>query len=405
MRFDYVIIGGGVAGTTAAETIRSIDETGTIAIISDEPHRLYSRVLLPHYVKGKLAESQIFLRQGAMYDAKRITFLAPCRVERLIDSKTIQTDRYGVLEFGKLLIATGGRPRPWQPGLNRSGVHTFQTLEDAVRLQFQLPNAKHVIVVGGGFIGLEFVAAALQYGVKATLVIRNDWYWYRSLSKTEAAFVHRILAGLGIDIVTHDDIVSVLGDVRVEGVLLQSGRRIVADMIGVGIGLLPNIEFLGVAIECGAHGVRTDEYLRTSVPHIFAAGDVAEFTDPIIGVSHQLGTWANAVHHGRVAGANMAGKETRLGQVASYSTNCLPGLAVSFVGDGRNDDQNQYVCRYDTEHDSYGRLIVRNGRIVGGIFLNRPQDVAATMKLIENRKEIPANQDLSCVGFDLKTLL
>lgn len=405
MHFDYLIIGGGAAGTTAAETIRSLDDTGTIAIISDEPHRLYSRVLLPHYVKGVVAEAQVFLRQSPMYDAKRINLLARCRVLSLEDSKTVTTDRYGKVEFGKLLIATGGRPRVWALGDNFQGVHSFQTLEDAIRIKMNLPTAKHLVIVGGGFMGLEFAAAAVKYKVSATVIVRKDWYWYHSLTKIEAHVVHRTLTDLGIEIITNDDVARVEGGTAVTAVVLQSGRRIETDIIGLGIGLSPNVEFLNSAVSLGQRGILANEYLQTSIAHIYAAGDVAEFVDPILGIRHQLGTWANAVHHGRVAGANMAGKETRLGQVASYSTNALPGLHVSFVGDGRNDGENQNICRYDEENNSYGRLILKNGRIVGGIFLNRPQDVAATMKLIESKKEITVHSELSDINFDLKTLL
>ncbi len=405
MRFDYVIIGGGVAGTTAAETVRAADEAGTIAIISDEPHRLYSRVLLPHYVKDVVAEADVFLRQLAMYEAKRISLLAPCRVLNILDSKTLETDRYGAIAFGKLLIATGGQPRAWEPGAGMSGVHHLQTLEDAIRIKMDLPSAQRLVVVGGGFIGLELVALAARYHVPTTVVVRNPWYWYHSLLQEEATVVANVFRACNTEIIANDDVARVEGSGSVSAVMLQSGRRIAADMVGLGIGLMPNTDFIQGKVVCGAHGIRVDEYLRTSVPHIYAAGDVAEFFDPILGLHHRIGTWANAVHHGRVAGANMAGNDMKLNQVASYSTNALPGLSVAFVGDGRNDGENNNICRYDVPNNSYGRLILRNDRMVGGIFINRPQDVAATMKLIENKKEIVDAEKLSNIDFDLKTLM
>lgn len=405
MRFDYLIIGGGVAGTTAAETIRGIDATSTIAIISDEPHRLYSRVLLPHYTKDKVAESQTFLREAANYDARQITLLVSCRVEALQDSKTVVTDRYGSIEFGKLLIATGGRPRIWDCENGMPGIYRFQTLEDAIRLKIDLPHAKHFLIVGGGFIGLELASIAVHYKIRATIIVANEWYWWHSLVKEEATVVHAVLKNAGVDIVLQDDVREIEGDSHMTGVVLDSGARIACDMIGLGIGLTPNIEFAEGKVETSNRGIMTDEFLRSSVPHIFAAGDVADFMDPILNIRHQQGNWANAVHHGRVAGANMAGKETRLGQVASYATNAFPGLQIAFVGDGRDQGMNKNICRYDVEKNSYGRLITRDNRVVGGVFINRPQDVAATMKLIESKKEIPVSQDLSQIDFDLKTLL
>ncbi len=405
MDYKYLIVGGGVAGTTAAETIRGLDEVGTIAILSDEPHRLYSRVLLPHYVTGKVSESQLFLRQMDMYRAKQIDFIAPCRVIDVLGPHEVLTDTRGAIRFETLLIATGGRPKEWKVGEGKAGMYYLQTLEDAIRLKMELPMAKHVVIVGGGFIGLEFAALAIKYKIPATIIIRNPWYWYHALSEVEAQFLQKILADHDIEIITNDDVVSVLGTHRVTGVVLKSGKEITADAIGLGIGLTPNISPFERFVEQGMHGIRVNEYLETSQNHIFAAGDVAEFFDPTLGTHHQVGVWANAVHHGRIAGANMTGAHEAVRQVASYSAVAVPGLAVSFVGDDRYDEKAECILRYDVERGSYGRLIIKDNRIIGGVFLNRPQDVAATMKLIESKKEIPVDQDLSQIDFDLKMLL
>ncbi len=409
MHFDYLIIGGGVAGTTAAEIIRKHDPQGSMGIVSEEPHLLYSRVLLPHFVKGIIPEEKIFLRNRQWYESHHIELLSG-RIAINVNTKdrTVAFDDSTVLSFRKLLIATGGSPRPWNGGKHpEHGIYRLQTLEDAEVLKAALPSIRQAVIVGGGFIGLEFAGIFARANIDTTMLILNPWYWYNTLSEQEGALVHARLALHNIHSAVGDEVEEVLGYDTVEGVRTQRGKAMPCDAIGVGIGLDPNVKFLqGSGIAVGGRGIRTNEYFETSVPDVFAAGDVAEFFDAGSGRHRRLGNWTNAVQQGRVVGATMAGVKTAMTGVSSYSSTVFSDLAITFTGDiGMSAGSDEEIRRYDHAKGSLGRLLLKEKTIVGAILINRPQDAAPISKLIETKKQIPQVRDLENPNVDLKTLL
>lgn len=406
-RFDYLIIGGGVAGMTAAETIRSLDRDGAIAVLASESHRLYSRVLLPHYVKGMIPRERLFLRDQAHAHRSGIRVLLgvgasslrlPGREVNAIDGRTFA--------FGKLLIASGGEPKPaGLPGASLDGVTRFQTLEDAERIRALAPSARRAVVFGSGFIALEYLEVLAARGIATTLVFRDRHVFPRALDAAGASLLEEGFAARGITILRDDTLVELSGRARLEGVRTAGGASLACDFLGIGIGLERNVGWLAGSLGASASGVPTDPYLETDTPGVFAAGDVAAIPDAATGTHRSRGNWGNAVAQGGAAGWNMARPEAKrpFTRPASYAIRNL-GAFIAFVGEvgsGRTLSRSvpaarRYCCFFLGGDD----------RLRGAALINEPELVAAVTALIERGVEIPqAAEQLPDPTFDLATLL
>jgi NAD(P)H-nitrite reductase large subunit len=402
MTVDYLIIGAGVAGTTAAESIRARDPQGSIALVGDEPHRLYSRVMLPMVVDGRIPTEKAYLKGEDWYVSTKVEFLRGRRVSKLDGTAHRATlDDGTAIEFTKALIATGGRPKRLDvPGHDLSGVHRLQTIEDAAGIRDSV--AGPAVVIGGGFIALEFVNGFMHYNVPVTVCLRGKKFWEHRLDATGAALLEKHLTGKGVRIIPEAAPLAFLGNEKVEGVKLSNGETIACTSVGIGIGLEPNFHFIENVLKT-KRGIASDEYLETSAAGIFAAGDISEFNDLIAGHAHVLGNWFNAREQGRAAGANMAGAHEPYHQVSSYSISAL-GMNVAFVGDVGSEG-HEVIARGDGI-TSYASLMLRDGKLRGGVFLNRVADRAPVLELIKTGKDVSNfKKELADENFDLKKLL
>ena len=201
MKVDYLIIGGGIAGTTAAEAIRSRDTASSIAVVSDEPHPLYSRILVskPHFVLGKLAFDNIFLKTLAWYDQQRITLLPRTRVLSINTAqKVVRCHNEMEISYRKLLIAVGGTPKMLTiPGANEEHICYLRTLADAQKFMERIPKATHAVVVGSGFIGFEACDVLRKAGIKTTLVLRKNYFWESLLDRPSCVMIENALEERG----------------------------------------------------------------------------------------------------------------------------------------------------------------------------------------------------------------
>jgi len=400
MNTEYLIVGAGVAGTTAAEAIRSRDAHGTIVLVGDEHHPLYSRVMLPMVADRRIPPEKALLKTEGWYGEHGIMFLRGRRVARFdgVARRAVLEDGMEIA-FGRALVATGGRPRRLDvPGVRLPGVFRLQYLEDAIGLRDGARG--DAVVVGGGFIGLEFMNAFRHYGLPTTLALREPRIWEHLLPPAASAFLEAHLEGNGIGILRDTVPVGFVGDERVEAVRFSGGTTVRADTVGVGIGLEPNLHFLE-NVERSARGVMVNEFLESPTAGIFAAGDIAEFLDLSAGHRHALGNWYNAREQGRTAGLNMAGERTPYHQVSSYSITAL-GMNVAFIGDV-NHEGHETVPR--VTDDSYGLLFLRGGKLRGGIFMNRIPDRKPTLELIRRGTVVSGHvAQLADAAFDLAQL-
>ncbi|MBI1908433.1 FAD-dependent oxidoreductase, partial [Candidatus Uhrbacteria bacterium] len=338
----YVIVGGGIAGTTAAEELRKADAEAEITIIGQEEHSCYSRVLLPHYVKGVTTRDKVFVKQDAWYLAQRIEYLRGTLVTA-IDTKNkfvaIHTGRE--IEYDKLLLAIGGELNLAAGDVR--GVCYLSTLEDAdgilarmreVRL---LPkDEQRAVVQGGGFIALEFINIFAHFGLPTTVLLRGDGFWSRTLSAHAKAVLAAHATAHGVTLITGQDGAVPIGTDEVKHVVLHDGAQIPAAIMGVGLGIHPDTALLAASGVDVNRGVCANAFLETSVPDVYTAGDATEFDHPVLGRRLQVGNWFNAQMQARAVAKTMRGERTEYALVTSYATQLL-GLHIVFAGDTNHE--------------------------------------------------------------------
>lgn len=408
-KFDYLIIGGGIAGTAAAETIRQNDAEGNIAIVSDEPHRLYARINLSkaNFFLGRLPPDLIWLKKESWYGETGVRFLGGRRAVFVDHSKKeLLLEDGEKIGYGKLLLAIGAEPNKLETaGSTKAGVFHLRTLDDARLIIAASKSAKQAVIVGGGFIGFEMCEMLELAGVEVTLVIRESYYWEFLLDKSSGQMIETALEGGEIRILKNGGVKEIGGEGGVEEVVLESGEKFPCQMVVVGVGIHTPAEWLKSSGIETAKGVVANEYLETSAPDVWAAGDAAEFSDTFIGERVQLGNWANAQTQGRVAGRNMTGRKIPFRLVSSYTTRGF-GLSIAFVGDVRPLNDRQIIPRGSPEIGSYARLLLKNGELVGATLINRTQELGIISRLIEKDVDLAGREkELGSPETDLRKFL
>ncbi len=387
---QYVIIGGGIAGTTAAEELRKTDATAEITIVDEEAHACYSRVLLPHYINSKVPREKVFLRTEKWYAEQRIERLAGTIVTE-IDTKnnfvTIHSGRE--LPYDKLLLATGGQLNLAQT--DPKGVCYLQTLDDADGIVARLAEVKRLskeqqqaVIIGGGFICLEFVNIFALHEIPTTVVVRGDGFWSRVLSTQAKIVLARQAASKGVTLLTGQAEALPVGETEVNGVQLADGTVLSASMVGVGLGTHADKSlFVEAGVEIKS-GILANSYLETNLPNVYTAGDAAEFSHPLLGRQMHIGNWLNAQMQGKTVAKTMHGERTEFSLVSSYSTNLL-GMHIVFIGDA-NPEFASEVRSHKVTETSCVDLYLRNDKIVGAVLIGDLADRALITKAIQEGK-------------------
>lgn len=385
----YVILGGGITGTTAAEEIRKADATAEITLIEQETHPLYSRVLLPHYVKGQIPREKVFLKQPNWYHDNNIEFMSGVRVLSIdAKNKFLATSEGREIPFDKLLLATGSEVNLAPHDIR--GTAYLHTLDDAEQLtslireiQMRPKEDRHAAVYGGGFIALEFINIFAHFGFTQTVIMRGNGFWSKVLSPEAQAILATRVEKAGITLVTNEEGLTLLGEHELRGVRLNDGREVPAYILGVGIGTHTDTELFADAGLMLAGGIVANEQLETNAADVYTAGDAAEFPHPLIGRRIQLGNWLNAQMQGRAVAKIMRGTPENYNLLTGYSTTLL-GLPIAFIGD--TSKQHAELVRHSEGTESMVDLYVRDGRIVGAVLIGDMKDRGVITKAIQERK-------------------
>lgn len=384
----YVIVGGGIAGTTAAEELRKLDSRTEVILVSEEQHPVYSRVLLPHYLKGKISRERVFLKKESWYEAERIEWVRGLRVVHLDPrNKTIGLSDGRELPYDKLLIASGGELRTLSSDIR--GVSYLRTLDDADHLM-QLLNERNGFsrgaVYGGGFIACEYINLFAHFGLPICVAFRGSYFWSRLLDPAAGALIMQCLVAHGVELHPNAIFSDIIGEKELTGFLTSSGTH-ACSILGVGIGVEPDLSWIseaGVEVRCG---IVCNEFLQTNVPNVYAAGDVAEFYDVIVGRHVREGNWMNATMQGRHVAHVMMGEMKPFELVSSYATNVL-GLEIIFVGDISKEHADDVRVFGSVEDGGVAQLFARLGQLIGGILVGRNQDRAQMTNLIRRRGKL-----------------
>ena len=389
---QYVIIGNGVAGTTAAETIRKNDPNCRVILIGDEPYPLYNRVALPPFIKRRVDRRKVTLRTVEAHAELGIDLRLCTRVISVdAADRTVVTSEGDELRYDALLVATGGRPNGLDvPGAELKGIYNFQYLDDALGILERVETAKVAVAVGGSYIAYELAEAFRHDGLETFWLIRGNRFLRRVLDEDGGAFVDDIATQAGVQTIYNDAVAEVKSDNgQVRTVVTQQGLHLKTDMLGIGVGLTMNMEFLsGTGVET-RYGVLTNEYLETNVPGIYAAGDVAEFFDVVIERHNMMGTWGNSIGHGRIAAMNMLGQRTRYYDVPMYSSTLFDSFIRVIGLTPENYPDLESYERLDVRNRSYQRLFFLGNRLVGACLIGNSRFRTRIFTLIKSQEEIP----------------
>ena len=391
----YVIIGNGVAGTTAAETLRKNDPNCSIHLFTNERYPLYNRVSLPRFLQGVIVEQKVMIRDFAWHEQRNIQLITETLVTEVnTEERTVTTEKGAVYPYDALLIASGGWANPLRvPGATDvEHIYNFVTLDDTKTIIDKMLQSRTALAYGGSFISYEMCDGFAVRKLDTTWLMRGP-YWLRSaLDPDGGEVVDNIAKKFGVNVIHGDEIESIVPKNGVPSyVKTKQGREIQTDMIGIGLGITLNTQILrGTPVEI-RNGVMVDEYLETNVDGVYAAGDVAEFFDTTLGHHHTMGTWDNAMAHGRIAGVNMAGGHQPYNDVPTYTSPLFDvNIAVVGTAESNNPELVSIARREPGEkgNENYRKLFFRDDKLVGVLMIGSPKGRKKLVEIVKNQQAI-----------------
>jgi 3-phenylpropionate/trans-cinnamate dioxygenase ferredoxin reductase subunit len=403
MSETFVIVGASLAGGGAAATLRQEGFDGKVVLIGAEPQPPYERPpLSKEYLRGEASFERALVQPPGFYDENGIEARFGVRATRVdAAEKVVELDSGERVAYERLLIATGSRNRRLPiPGLDLEGIHSLRTVADSDRIRAEIAPGRKAVVVGMGFIGSEVAASLRQSGVDVVVVDRNEVPLRRVLGEEVGRVIEGIHRDQGTSMIFEDTVAAFEGAGRVERVTTARGRRIECDFVVVGLGVEPVTDLLadtGAGID---NGVVVDEYCRTGVEGIYAAGDVANHYHPVFGRRIRVEHWQNALKQGPAAARNMLEKGEPYDEVPWFWS-----------------DQYEYNLQYAGFHTEWDELVVRGSmeernfvafyrkdrRVLAAVAVNRGKDLRRSMPLIKAREPVDAAR-LCDLDVDLRAL-
>lgn len=385
-----VIVGTGIAGATAARTLRQAGFTGSIRLFGEEPHLPYRRPPLSKEVLVSSEEPRTQLMPVRVWADQAIDVFTGSRVTRLLpDRQQVVTDSGEAVDYDRLLIATGSRPRVPLGAADMPGLHCLRTLDDARALRAALATSRPLIVVGAGLIGLEAAAAARSLGCDVTVLEAADRVLGRVLPQQFGRALADLHIAKGVDLRTGVNLVGL--DKTADGslrLIAAGGETWNAPTVLAAIGAAPDtalVESCGMKLAPGG-GIVVDEHGRTSIPGIYAAGDVAEAADPLAPGGFRRGEhWNHAWHQGETVAHAMLGLPNKEASI-SWAWTEQYGVRVQMFGDpqgtGGGDQPGALETTVDGSPEDFDATITirRAGRIIAGACFNRHKEFRALLE-------------------------
>jgi len=378
----YLIVGNGVAGTTAAENIRKEDKEGTITIATDESVPFYWRIQLNEHIAGELSEEKLYARKKEWYKDQGIDLRLNTPIQGGDGKeKIVITEDNQKIHYDRLLVATGSHSFvPPIKGADRKGVFTLRSFRDARDIMAWANNVREVVMIGGGLLGLEAGNALRKLGKKVMVVEFFPRLLPRQLDVPGAKRLQSTMEGMGFSFRLGAKTQEIAGNGRIDGVLLEGGETLPCRMVIISAGVRPNLELakaLGLEHD---KGIKVDERMRTNQPDVFAAGDVAEFK----GIPY--GIWPAAMEQGQVAGRNMAGKEAVY--KGTVMANTLKVVGIDLASAGEIDAENQLESKTVTNEKTYKKVVLKDDIIVGCIMLGDTKGFTKITRMMAEKQNV-----------------
>jgi len=386
---NYIVVGNGIAGAAAAEELREKSEDINVKVFTDESEPLYNRIMLKSYMKGQLPKQYARVHDKNWYEKRGIKLFLDTRVEKVdTGNREILTENGKTHSYDKILVATGGRPRKLPQDKEYENVNYMWTIEDSEVLKKSAEESEKAVVIGGGLLGIDFAVAYAEHDTETYYLIRGENWWRRGLDPEGASIIHEKLEEKGVKVVTNAEVESLKAENnKVKTVQTAEGKSFDCDSVAVAIGHLPNSELLDV--EKNSYGaIKTNEYLQTSEPGVYAAGDMVEYQHPIFGEKTMNGAWDHSEKMGITAARNMLGEEQKFDYINTYGVGHFDTQFLA-IGDWTGEPISRL---YEDNH--YRRLFFENNKLVGAVMIGFTKGQEKIKEMIESCDEVDDRETL-----------
>ncbi len=377
-----VVVGAGIAGISAVESLRTASPAAEITLVSKETELPYYRLNLTRFLAGEIGEDDLPIHPARWYEEQKVRLLLGVEAAAIhLEDHVVELHGGQRLPFDKLLLSVGAQPFiPPIAGADRQGVTALRTAADARGILAVCRAGAKCVCIGGGLLGLETAAGLARHGAEVTVLEDQRWLLPRQLNSRAGEILHRYVADAGIKLRTHVATQALVGDRRVQGVQLADGSLIAADLVVMATGIRSNSHLARQAGLEVNQGVVVNNLLAASHPDVFAAGDVAEHHGRVYGI------WGPARYQGSIAGLNMAGGSVEFGGVPCSNTLKVLGVDVFSIGQIHAEDAGFRVI--DEESDGrYFRFVFRDHCLVGAVLLGDATLTAAVTKAVEDKRD------------------
>lgn len=398
----YLIIGNGVAGNSAVESIRRVDAQGNILIFSKENHFFYYTPGLPDYLCGEKQIKDITIHDKKWYIKNKIDLHLDEEIVNIdLPKRTALSDKGFNYTYDKLLLACGSNSfLPPIPGSSSIGVFTLRRLDDAQRIRQAAKEARQAVIIGGGLLGLEAGNALRKMGLKVAVVEFFPRLLPRQMDPTGAQILCEKMVEMGFQFYLGAKTQAIEKFSGGLWVILENGEKIPAQIVLISAGVRPEIS-LGKKLNLTINkGIIVDEKLNTSWPDVYAAGDIAEFNGQVYGI------WPAAMEQGKIAGLNMVGQTTIYKGTIPANTLKVAGIDLLSVGEIDPDEKMESIVYKDEQTKIYRKLVLNENIIMGAIFLGDIRGAQEIQKAITGKRDVSSFKDkLKDLNFNLPALL
>jgi 3-phenylpropionate/trans-cinnamate dioxygenase ferredoxin reductase component len=406
---EHLLIGGGLACATCAQSLREGSASGEIVLVGREPDPPYNRPECSKgYLRGEESREEPLVQPKEFWSEQNVELLTRTSVTALdLDSRTAKLSDKQEIRFEKALIATGANVRRLNvAGCELEQIHYLRTLGNSDHIRTGVADAERIVLIGGSYIGCEVAASLTMMGKQATIVMQEEVTLERGFGKTAGRFFQGLLESHGVTIHGADGLERFEGDGRVGKVVTTNGLELAADAVVIGAGVTPDIALAKRAgLDIGERGgVLCSSRLETSVPGVFVAGDIAEYDSPLHGGHVRIEHWDVAFNHGKTAAANMLGGDVPHEVVPYFYSVLADWGELEYVGPAYEWDEE--IVRGSYEQASFTMWYLKDGRVVAALTFGRPDDLDAARRLIAERSVLDEaqRQKLESLDADLAAL-
>ncbi|MEH7380484.1 FAD-dependent oxidoreductase [Bacillus sp. JJ1533] len=399
-----VIIGAGIAGVSAAKTLREQGFKGQITLVDSSPNMPYDRPpLSKDFLKSEATEQDILLNTEQFYKEKDIDLKLGKKVIDINSyTKHITLDTGETITWDKLLITTGTKLKrlPKMNGDHLENIYYLKTLADAERLKENIASLNHLVIIGGGFIGMEVAASLRSLGKKITVLEAAPTPLSRVLGEDMGTYLTDVHRSKGIDIITSDYVIQFNGDTKIEAITTNQGIKIECDGVLIGIGVYPDSSLIDGLLEFD-NGILVDEYCETSLSGIYAAGDCARWPYSVNGELIRVEHWDHALNQGRTAALNMLHPKSEVYNNIPYFWSNQHHLALQYIGHPTKWEQT--IVRGNVNNDQFTMFYINDQKVVGALIVNEPKNILPIRKLIK-QEAIIDTEELADETLDLRKI-